>query len=184
MNIESVRTVATSTERNGQPERKTAVTKVAEYDSATTKTATGLSSDKRVTAVEKQSASTSVDTNVASQRVPDSTAVSRPAQVLGKLRQVADTDPSAFSDLLNQGAAEIQSAVTDNVVHVQDQERMRQIMENFQQAAASQSVADLDPTKLQGSSPADNSLTTALLARADAVLGIAPAPYGPWFPRF
>lgn len=182
MTIESVRTVAASTERSGQPERTTSVTRLASYDPATTKTATGLSSEKRVMAVEKTSTSTSIDTGVASQRVPDSAAVSRPAQVLGKLRQVADTDPSAFSDLLNQGAAEIQSAVTDNVV--QDQERMRQIMENFQQAAASRSVSDLDPTKLQGSTPADNSLTTALLARADAVLGIAPAPYGPWFPRF
>ena len=183
MTIESVRAVATSTEHSGHPERKTSVTRLASsYDPATTKTATGLPSEKRVTAVEMTSTSTAVDTSVASQRAPDSTAVSRPAQVLGKLTLVAGTDPSAFSDLLTQGAAEIQSAVRDNVV--QNPERMRQIMENFQQAAASQSVADLDPTKLQGSTPAENSLTTALLARADAILGIAPAPYGPWFPRF
>ncbi len=183
MNIESVRAVATSTERSGQPERKASATRVSAYDPSTAQTAsTGLTAVKRVTAVEKTNASAATDTAAVSTRTPDSTAFSKPAQMLGKLRQVADADPSALSGLLSDGAAQIQSAVTDNAV--QDPERMLAIAQNFQAAAQSQSVADLDPTKLQGSTPADNQLATALLARADAVLGIAPAPYGPWFPRF
>ena len=183
MNIESVRTVATSTELSGQPERATSVTKLAAYDPSTTRTAsTGLTADKRIAAVDKTNAASTADTAALSTRAPDSTAFSKPAQMLGKLRQVAEADPAALSGLLSDGAAQIQSAVANN--HVQDPERMLAISQNFQAAAASQSVGDLDPTKLRGSTPADNQLATALLARADAVLGIAPAPYGPWFPRF
>lgn len=182
MNIELVRAVATSTERSGQPEPKTSAQKIAAYDPTAPNPTTGLTADKRIIPVEKPNAFTPVDTSVASSRVPDSTAFSRPALVLAKLSQVAETDPAALSGLLRQGASEIESAAASN--SLQDPERMRQIAAHFAEVAASHSVADLDPTKLQGSTPADNSLTTALLARADAILGIAPAPYGPWFPRY
>lgn len=181
MNIETVRSAATATERNG-PQRTQSQTRLSAYAdaSASARVTTGLTAEKRITAVDKTNATTASDSSSAASRVPDSSAVSKPAQVLGKLQQIATSDPEAFSSLLNQGATEIKDAV--EIKTIQDPERMLRIAESFQAAARAHSASDLDPSKL-GGSPATDQLATALLARANAVLGLAPAPYGPWFPR-
>lgn len=181
MNIETVRSVATATERNG-PQRTQSQTRLSAYAeaSASARVTTGPAAEKRITAVEKSNATTASDSSSAVSRVPDSAAVSRPAEVLGKLREIADSDPEAFSSLLNQGASEIKDAI--EIKTIQDPERMLRIAESFQAAARAHNASNLDPSKLSGS-PATDQLATALLARANAVLGLAPAPYGPWFPR-
>lgn len=182
MNIEAVRALAASTEPTSQNERKANPAKITTYvDAIAARTPSGLTTEQRVTNVEKSAQSTNTIDASSNAQPPDSTAVSKPALVLAKLGQLAGTDPDAFRSLLNQGATEIQDALEAG--SLQDPQRMQQIVANFKAAAAAKSASSVDATALQGSSADVNKLADALLARADAIMGLTEPPYGPWFPR-